>query len=71
MEVQNTQHEEEEKYETNDQSISTTQQTVTKEGQTSKSVDKRKKRKLSIITIKTTGTMNPSGSSIETSFDHN
>jgi hypothetical protein len=31
MEVQNTQHEEEEKYETSEQSIPTTQQMVTKD----------------------------------------
>jgi hypothetical protein len=69
MEVQNTQHEEEEKDETSEQSIPTTQQTVTKDDQTPKSADKRKKRKSSIITIRTTGTMTPSGSSVETSFD--
>jgi hypothetical protein len=55
MNEQNTQHEEEEKNEASEQSIPTTQQTVTKYGQTPKSTDKQKKRKSSIITIKMTG----------------
>jgi hypothetical protein len=69
MNEQNTQHEEEEKNEASEQSILTTQQIVTKDGQTPKSADKQKKRKSSIITIKMTGRETPPGSSVETSFD--
>jgi hypothetical protein len=64
MEVKNTQHDEEEKYETHEQSIPTTQQMVRKYDETLKSADKRKKRNSSIITIRTNGTMTPSRSSL-------
>jgi hypothetical protein len=67
--VQNNQQEEEESEQTSEQSILTTQQTITKDGQLSKSADKRKKKKLPLITIRTTGTSTPSNSTVEASFD--
>jgi hypothetical protein len=69
MNEKNNQHEEEEKNEASKQSIPTTQQIVTKDGQTPKPANKQKKRKLPIITIKTTGRATPPGLSVETSFD--